>query len=170
MSDAQTPEQPRSHAPARLSYVSTPALVTGVGLSAILMVGALWVWYALGPDIRAQVTWLQAATLLFFVVFMIAIMLTLGYSHLWAEDGEVVIRNGPVMRRFRTQEIAGLRLRKGDPWAYLLIKDPTAEDGLRRRAVLAIQSLEGDGARKKVVELRNWLVVNGASSEGIRPE
>jgi hypothetical protein len=36
--------------------------------------------------------------------------------------------------------------------------------------VLAIQSLEGDGARKKVVELRNWLVVNGASSEGIRPE
>lgn len=154
--------------PRRLSYVSIPALVTGVLLTAILMAGALALWWALGADIRAQVTWLQAATLLFFVVLMMAIMLMLGYSHLWADDGEVVIRNGPVLRKFKVDQIAGLRLRKGDAWAYLLVKDPTAEGGVRRRAVLAIQSLEGKRAEKKVIELRNWLKASGATSEGVR--
>jgi len=161
------PLTPATDVPRKLSYISTPVLATAVILSMVLLAGALWVWYELGPEIRAQVTWLQAATLLFFVIFMIGVMLAVGYSHVWAAEGEVVIRNGPVMRRFRTEQIAGLRLRKGDPWAYLLVKDPEG-DGVRRRAVLAIQSVEGEGAEKKVRELRSWLKANGASSEGVK--
>lgn len=167
MSTEQPGTPPPPMAPKRLSYVSVPALITGVGLSAILMAGSLAVWWALGTDIRAQVTWAQGATLLFFVVFMMAVMLAVGYSHLWADDGQVVIRNGPVVRKYSVDQIAGLRLRQGDPWAYLLVKDPDDDTGVRRRAVLAIQSLEGEKARRKVVELRNWLKVNGATSQGV---
>ncbi|NLE98698.1 MAG: hypothetical protein GX596_12040 [Propionibacterium sp.] len=162
-----TAEEPQSGVPKRISYVSLPALVTGIVLTAILMAGALAVWWALGPEIRAQVSWIQAATLLFFVVFMMGVMLMIGYSHLWAENGKIVIRNGPVLRKIDVEDVAGLRLRKGDAWAYLLVKDPERPGSVQRRAVLAIQSLEGKRAEKKVRELRNWLKANGASSEGV---
>ena len=159
--------QPEDEASRALSYLSIPSLATSVILSMILLAGALFLWYALGPEVRAQVTMPQAATLLFFVMFMLAAMLLIGYSHLWAADGEVVIRNGPFMRRHKVEDIAGLRLRKGDPWAYLLVKDPKAEGGLHKYGVLAIQSLEGKAAGKKVRQLRRWLKANGATSEGI---
>lgn len=153
--------------PKTISYRSVPALVTAVLLSMVLLSGALYAWYAVGKSVRDQISWVQAATLLFFVFAMIGIMLAIGYSHIWAREGEVVIRNGPVMRRFRVEDVVGLRLRKGDPWAYLLVKDPGSEAGYRRRATLAIQSLEGGTATTKVHSLRRWLKANGASSEGI---
>lgn len=164
-------EEPRPEQHSKtISYFSLPALVTALVLSVVLFLGALLVWYLLGPGVRAQVTLPQAATLLFIVLFMVAAMLSVGYSHLWAAGGEVVIRNGPVMRRYQIDEIAGLRLRKGDPWAYLLIKDPNSESGTARKAVLAIQSLEGDKGQQKVRRLRRWLKENGATSEGITKE
>lgn len=169
---AETPETPdgatQPDVPERLSYISVPVLVTGLILSMVLLAGALFVWWELGPEIRAQVTFLQAATLLFFVIVMMGIMMALGYSHLWAQDDEVIIRNGPLIRRYKIAEIAGLRLRKGDPWAYLLVKDPSSDTGVRRKATLAIQALEGDNAGKKVRELRRWLQAKGATSEGIQ--
>lgn len=163
---AAVPEEGQP-APRTLAYTSVPVLATALGLSVILLLGAMYFWYALGPEIRAQVTLAQAATLLFFVVVMIGIMMAVGYSRLWAADGEVVVRNGPFIRHHAVSDIAGLRLRKGDPWAYLLIKDPEAEGGVRRRAVLAIQAMEGKGAGRKVRELRRWLKANGATSADV---
>lgn len=174
MTDTNDPIEPAEpttpKVPEKLSYVSTTVLAVGVVFSVIILAGSLWVWYALGKEIRDQVTWPQAATLLFFVMVMIAMMLAIGYSHLWAANGEVVIRNGPVMRRIKVENIAGLRLRRGDAWAYVLEKDPEADGGIRKRATLAIQSMEGEKAQRKVRELRQWLVANGASSEGVRKD
>ncbi|MBB1484293.1 hypothetical protein H5392_10530 [Tessaracoccus sp. MC1865] len=149
--------------PARLSYSSPPALMTGVVLSMVLLFGALYGWYALGPEIRGQVTWAQAGTLLFIVFLMIAIMLSVGYSRLWAADGVVTVRNGPFLRRYGVDTIAGVRLRPGDAWSSLLVKQ---EDTLKRRPVLAIQFLEGEGGKRKIIELRRWLKANGATSAG----
>lgn len=147
--------------PERLAYTSPPALMTGVVLSIVLMSFAMFGWYTLGPEIRAQVTWLQAATLLFFVFFMIAVMLSVGYSRLWADKSGVTVRNGPILRRYPIDQIAGVRLRKGDAWSSLLIK---GSDELKRKPVLAIQSLEGEAGQRKLIELRRWLVANGATS------
>ena len=166
MSTVTPPEnQPESHeGPGRLTFTSVPALMTAVVLSATLMMFALYGWYAIGADIRSQMSWAQAATLLFFVFAMIALMLSIGYSRLWADEKGVTIRNGPVLRKIPVSEIAGLRLRNGDPWAYLLVKDGT---GVKRRAVLAIQQLEGAGGKKKMRQLRAWLKTSGATSTGI---
>lgn len=148
---------------ARLSYTSPATLMTAVVLSIVLLAFSLYGWWAIGTEIRNRVTWPQAATLLFFVLLMIGIMLSVGYSRLWADGDEVVIRNGPVLRRFPVSQIAGVRMRPGDAWASLLIKS----DGvLNRKATLAIQSLEGEQAQRKVKELRRWLVAHGATSEG----
>lgn len=174
--EAQTPAESQGNATAdghpsvkkSLSYVSVPVLVTAVVLSMILLAGALYFWWVLGPGVRAKVSTLQLATLVLFLIVMIAMMLGIGYSHIWATDQQVVIRNGPFIRHYSVSEIVGLRLRKGDPWAYLLVKDESSETGYRRRPTLAIQSLEGEGAHKKVRELRRWLKANGATSDGIR--
>lgn len=166
MSTVTPPEnQPETQqGPDRLTFTSVPALMTAVVLSATLLIFALYGWYAIGTDIRSQMSWAQGATLLFFVIAMIALMLSIGYSRLWADEKGVTIRNGPVLRKIPVSEIAGLRLRNGDPWAYLLVKDGT---GVKRRAVLAIQQLEGARGKKKMRQLRNWLKTNGATSAGI---
>ncbi|RMB57752.1 PH domain-containing protein [Tessaracoccus antarcticus] len=162
---AVTPDGPeQATTPERLVFSSVPALLTSLLLSGILLVFALYGWYALGPEIRVQVTWTQAGTLLFFVLVMIGIMLSVGYSRLWADEKGVTVRNGPVLRKFSVDEIAGLRLRSGDAWAYLLIKDGT---GVKRRAVLAIQQLEGAQGKKKLRDLREWLKAHGATSKDI---
>ena len=150
--------------PERLSYTSPPALMTGVVLSIVLMASSLFFWWALGKEVRDRVTWPQAGTLLFFVLVMVAILLSLGYSRLWANEDGVTVRNGPFLHRFRIDEVAGVRLRPGDAWSSLLIK---GEGELRRRPVLAIQFLEGEAAKRKVVELRRWLVEHGATSRDV---
>lgn len=157
-----TPDTPK--VPERLHYISTTVLATAAVLSIVLFSFALYGWSAIGKSVRDQITWPQAFTLLFFMLLMVAIMLSLGYSRLWAEAGVVTVRNGPILRRYPVDQIAGLRLRHGDPWAYLLVKH---EGKARRKAVLAIQALEGEKAQGKVRELRRWLVAQGASSEGV---
>ncbi|MCC2593206.1 PH domain-containing protein [Tessaracoccus sp. OS52] len=163
----ETPMPAAREVPARLSFTSVTVLLTSVVLSVVLLVSAMWGWYAIGASVRSQITALQAGTLLFFLVFMIGFMLSLGYSRLWADEDGVTIRNGPVLRKFRIDEIAGLRLRQGDAWAYLLIKH---DGGVKRRAVLAIQSLEGANAKSKMRQLRHWLKANGANSQGVTLE
>lgn len=149
--------------PERLAYTSPPALMTSVVLSMVLLAFSMFGWWALGPEIREQITWPQAATLLFFVFVMIAIMLSIGYSRMWAADGVVTVRNGPFLRRYPVESIAGVRLRPGDAWSSLLVKD----DGeLRRKPMLAIQFLEGENGKRKIVDLRKWLKQQGATSQG----
>ena len=160
----ETPDADAPQVPERLHYISATVLATAAVLSLVLFSLALYGWSAVGKEIRDQITWPQAFTLLFFLLFMVGFMLSLGYSRLWAENGVVTVRNGPIVRRYTVDQVAGLRLRQGDAWAYLLVKKDGAA---QRKAVLAIQSLEGDNARRKVRELRRWLVAQGASSEGI---
>lgn len=156
-------EKPR---PERLSYTSPPALATGVVLAIVLMSFSLFGWWALGKDIRDRVTWAQGGTLLLIVLLMVAILLSIGYSRLWADENGVTVRNGVFLHRYRIEQIAGVRLRPGDAWAGLLIK---GDGEVKRRGVLAIQSLEGAAAQRKVVELRRWLVDQGATSRDVDP-
>lgn len=167
MTEQTPPEQAAPKPPERLQFTSVTVLVTSVVGSVVLLLAAMWGWYAIGASIRSQITWFQAATLLFFLVFMIAMMLSIGYSRIWADEDGVVVRNGPLLRKFRIDEVAGLRLRDGDPWAYLLIKH---NGGVKRRAVLAIQTLEGAKAKRKIRALRVWLKAHGANSDGVTLE
>ena len=65
--------------------------------------------------------------------------------------------------RFQANDYAG-GLSSAIEKMSLLIK---GEGELRRRPVLAIQFLEGEAAKRKVVELRRWLVEHGATSRDV---
>lgn len=158
-----TPAEAPDEAPATLTYSSPPTMITGVVLALVTLSSAMFGWWALGPGIRSQITWFQAATLLFIVLLMIGIMLSLGYSRLWAAEGVVTVRNGPILRRYKVEDIAGVRMRPGDAWSSLLMKQDGA---LKRRPMLAIQFLEGESGKRKIAELRRWLKANGATSVG----
>lgn len=160
---SDTPTEKTS--PRRLMFTSVPALLTGLLLSVVLFIFVLYGWYAIGAEIRSQISVSQAVTLLGIALVMLGILLSVGYSRFWADERGISIRNGPVLRRFRVDEVAGLRLREGDPWAYLLVKD--GKGGVKRRAVLAIQQLEGVRGKRKVSQVRRWLKDNGASSKGV---
>ena len=163
--DPDTAEAPSPKVPRRLAFTSIPALATSLVLSVVLFMAVLYGWYAIGPEIRGQISGSQAATLLIVALGMLAIMMSVGYSRLYADERGVTIRNGPVRRKFTIDQVAGVRLRDGDPWAYLLVKD--GKGGVRRRAVLAIQQLEGVRGKRKVSQVRRWLKANGATSKGI---
>ena len=106
MTDEQSTPQPQpsqhheegSVEPKSLSYVSVPALLTAIILSMVLLSGALYFWWVLGPNVRAQVSLLQLATLVLFLIVMLLMVLGVGYSHVWAGDGQVVVRNGPFIK------------------------------------------------------------------------
>lgn len=166
--NAEHPTEPSTKIPKRLSFISGPALMTAVVLSLVLLSAAGYAWYAIGATIRAQVSWSQMAVWLFLIFLMIGIMLSFGYSHLWADDRGVTVRNGPRLKRHTIESIAGVRLRKGDAWGYLLIKKP--EGGIKNYPVLAIQSAEGNRARRKVNQLRAWLKAHGATSRDLAPD
>lgn len=159
---------PAPTTPKRLAFTSVPALLTSLLLSMILFMFVLYGWYAVGPSVRSQISASQSVTLLAVALIMVGIMMSVGYSRLYADERGVTIRNGPVLRKFPIDQVAGLRLRDGDPWAYLLVKD--GQGGVKRRAVLAIQQLEGAKGKRKVTQMRRWLKANGASSEGITLE
>lgn len=150
----------------RLVFTSRPAMWVGLLGSIILLIAAMGVWLALGADIRSRVTTIQLATLLGFVLIMVAIMLSVGYSRMWAGPDGVTIRNILRVRKFKVADIVGVRMRKGDPWAYLLVKSPSGEEPAKH-AILAIQAAEGKSGMTKVLQLRQWLDValNGPEDE-----
>lgn len=140
----------------KLVYTSRPAFLMGLIGSAVLMVAAMWIWLALGPDIRARVSLFQVLTLLGFVLVMAGFMLSIGFSKVWADPAGVTVRNMFRVRNFPLSQILGVRMRKGDPWAYLLVANPDGDEPTKH-AILAIQSAEGKKGMTKVLELRRWL-------------
>lgn len=139
-----------------LDYMSRPAMWTALVGSIVLMIASMYGWFAVGAEIRSRVTGLQLGTLIFFVLMIVAIMLSIGYSRLWANPDGVTVRNMFRVRAFPLTEILGVRFRDGDPWAYLLLRDPNSDEP-KRYPILAIQSLERGGATTKVLRLRQWL-------------
>ncbi|MDO4718134.1 MAG: PH domain-containing protein [Propionibacteriaceae bacterium] len=152
-----------------LDYVSRPVMWTALVGSIVLMVLAMYGWFSLGQEIRAKVTEFQLATLIFFVLVMVAIMLSIGYSRMWANDDGVTVRNMFRVRTFALSDIVGVRFREGDPWAFLLLRDEGAEEP-KRHAILAIQSLERGEATTKVLRLRQWLDLRLNPGTGADPK
>lgn len=139
-----------------LDYLSRPMMWTALVGSIVLMVSAMYGWFAIGREIRERITALQAGTLVFFVLVMVAMMLSIGYSRLWANPDGITVRNMFRVKTFPVSDVMGVRLRPGDPWAFLLVRDPASSEP-KRHAILAIQSMEREQATTKVLRLRQWL-------------
>lgn len=121
---------------------------TAIGLSLLLVVAALLGWRLLPENIQVLFTGVQLATLVFFVLVMVAVMLGVGLSSVRADAEGLTIRNGVRTHHVGWDDIEGFRFSPHDPWAYLLT---TSEPGIR--PMLALQRVDGGHARRALETL-----------------
>ncbi|MGC3954046.1 MAG: PH domain-containing protein [Propionicimonas sp.] len=129
-------------------YYPRAVLLTAVVLSVVLLFAAWLGWQALPPDLQAMFTGPQLATLGFFVLVMLAMMLGIGLSHVRLDDAGLTVRNGPRLHRIGWDEIAGFRFGPNDPWAYVLLHDDPGS-----RPLIGVQRVDGDRARAFAADL-----------------
>ncbi len=141
-------------------FRSAPVLRTAISLSLVVTLGALALWYALEGSIRAQFTAPQIITLAFFVLFMDALMLSIGLSVLVANSEGIRVRNCLVTRRYPWSQVLGANLGSGDAWANLHLGASQHHPEGETHMVLAIQRAEGDRAPQRVAELQALIAAN----------
>jgi len=124
------------------------AVWTAVGLSAVLVLAALAGWQLLPEEIRLLFTGVQVATLVFFILVMVGVMLGVGLSSVEAGDDGIVVRNGLRVHRIGWAEIDGFRFTRDDPWAHVVLSDDPGS-----RPLMALQRVDGDRARRAVTVL-----------------
>ncbi len=130
--------------------------------SVLLVVATAGIAIGLGAEVRGNFTPLQTATLLFFVAFMVALIMSLGLSYGRADGEGFTWRNGARTHHVAWSEIRGLVFRSGDPWAYLLVESGNAlSDEPARIAIMAIQSTDRASAQDKADRLRGLIAERG---------
>lgn len=128
-------------------------LLTSVVLSVVLTVLYVVLWFLQPPTTRALYSSLQLGTLVLFLVIGIAIMLAIGLSLVRADGDGLTVRNGLRAHRLRWSEVAAIRYRDGDPWAYAELVAGHAS-GRERLMLLGVQQTDGARAREAVAALR----------------
>lgn len=128
------------------------ALLTGIVLSAVLVIAAVVGWILLPVDIRALFTGPQLVTLGLFVLVMVLVMLGVGLSTVRVDADSLTVRNGLRSHVIPWQDVRGFRLTSDDPWAYVLI---ASEPGTR--PLLAVQRVDGKRAAEAVALLKKQL-------------
>jgi hypothetical protein len=130
-------------------------IVAAVGLLALTAVG----WFALPVPIRVLFTLSQRLTLLAVLALLIFVIAAAASSYVRADAAGLKLRNG-----LRTYEVPWARvhkivLRRGDPWALLLLKPADGSQfrvdlDAERRILMGIQASDGAAAESAVEELR----------------
>lgn len=128
------------------------ALLTGIVLSAVLVIAAMIGWVLLPAEIRDLFTGPQLATLALFILVMVLVMLGVGLSTVRIGADALTVRNGLRTHVIPWQEIRGFRLTSDDPWAYVLV---ASEPG--SRPLLAVQRVDGKRAVEAVTLLKQQL-------------
>jgi hypothetical protein len=121
---------------------------------AVLVLGALLVavcagiWFAFPQHVRDQFTVFQRLTLLAFGVAAAASGYALARSRVVASAEGVLAVNGYRSHAYPWDQIAGVTLRAGGPWAILELADGSTA------AAMGIQGSDGSRAVAQVKELR----------------
>ena len=123
--------------------------ITVVG--GLLLAVTLAMWLAFPPSIQAQFTPLEIVTVLILGAMFAAAGFALARSRVVAEREGLVVVNGYRRRRFDWNQILGITLRPGSPWAVLDLNDGTSV------AAMGIQGSDGARATKHVRQLRGFV-------------
>lgn len=104
---------------------------------------------AFPPEVRARFTPFQLATLVFFLAFMVGFLWVLAACYVRADAEGLVYRNGLATHRTPWRDVAGIRYRDGDAWAFVLLD----REGTKR-ALMGVMRADGRRAADAVEELR----------------
>ncbi len=137
-------------------YVARPRIpiLVAVGLSLVLTLGAVAAYFALDEESRALVTGFQLYTLIFFVLFMDAVMLSVAIGYVRADRSGLTFRNGFRKHHLPWAAVAAIRYQPGDAWPFVLLDVEFEGDDHDRMMMMGIQSSDGAHAQRQVEVLR----------------
>ena len=133
-------------------------VLAGVAVPALVVSSALF-WIAMPAEIRVLFTVSQLLTLLAVVAVLILIIVAAAASYVRADVEGLRFRNGLRTHQVPWARVHKILLRRGDPWAQLLL---TPADGspfevdldAEKRQLMGIQAGDGVRAQQAVEELR----------------
>ena len=115
--------------------------VAAIFFGAVLLVVVVVAGLTLNEETRAKWTAFQFWTLVALGLLFACVFWGMARSRVIASASGLEVRNGFRTHTYRWDEIQDIRLAKGQPWAVLDLGDD------EKRAVLALQSTDGDRAR-----------------------
>jgi hypothetical protein len=118
-------------------------------LGGMLLAVTLVMWFAFPPSIRAEFTGVQILTFVAIGAGFAAAGYALARSRLVARDSGLTVVNGYRVRRYEWNEILGVTLRRGSPWAVIDLSDGTSIPAM------GIQGSDGARATGQVKLLRS---------------
>lgn len=126
--------------------------------SFVLCVGAVVTWSALPDEVRAGFNLGQILTLVGILAILVLLVWVLGMSTVRADRDVIRLRNGLRVRQYAWSQVAGIRMREGDPWARLILRIPVAggaEAGEPQTVgMLGLQPSDGPRTLAALVRLR----------------
>ncbi len=133
-------------------------VLAGVAVAALVVSSALF-WIAMPAEVRVLFTVSQLLTLLAVVAVLILIIVAAAASYVRADVEGLRFRNGLRTHQVPWARVHKILLRRGDPWAQLLL---TPADGspfevdldAEKRQLMGIQAGDGVRAQQAVEELR----------------
>jgi hypothetical protein len=119
-----------------------------VGFGLMLFVVCAAAWFGFDDETRAKFNVLQRLTLLVMGAGFAVIGWALGRARVTAEQASLVVVNGFRTRRLEWEQVLGIHLPAGAPWATLDLADGTTV------SAMAFQGSDGRSARDGVRQLR----------------
>ena len=115
---------------------------------ALLLLVVVVIWFAFPPEIRDQFTIFQRGTVIFFGLGAAVAGHALARSRVVAGEDTMTVVNGYQSRTYEWNEVLGISLRSGSPWATLDLSDGTTV------SAMGIQGSDGSRALTHVKQLR----------------
>lgn len=151
--------------PHRLRITAT---VIAFALCAVTAVG----WLALPLSLRQTFTPFQRITLLAVLATMLTVVAAMAACSVRADAQGLTLRNGFRVHHIAWDRVHQILLRRGDPWAMVLIKpadgSPFEVDlDAEKRPAMGIQASDGERAKQAVADLiRRHQQYQGSSDSG----
>jgi hypothetical protein len=122
--------------------------IASVAFGAALLVIVVAVWFALPERAQESFTPAQRGTVAFMLLCAGVVAHAMSRCRVDADESGLTVVNGYRTRHYGWDEVVGVTMRPGDPWAVLDLAN-----GLGRSA-MGIQGSDGARARRQVRELR----------------
>ncbi len=124
-----------------MSFVAYPRgpRWAAIGFSAVLVVGAVVAFVALGPDVRARFTGFQVFTLVLFLVVMVTIMGAIGFSTVRVQPDGLTYRNGLRTHHLPWSDVGPIQFEPGNPWPRVELRGASAEGDHDHVPLMGIQ-------------------------------
>ena len=127
-----------------------------IGFGLMLFVVCAAAWFGFDESVRDRFNILQRITLLVMGAGFAVIGWALGRARVTAEQAQLVVVNGFRTRRLEWEQVLGIHLPSGAPWATLDLADGTTI------SAMAFQGSDGKAARDGVRQLRALIDRSGS--------